>query len=706
MATIRLQQDRTLALGPVNFKMGLEQISGLERKLEELQNLVPFGSHSAADDGTYLSVNNLELAWLGLPREAVVGHKKLQDFLGRESQEKLARLINRIGLRGLHDVALDLVNAHGAIRAVSLSFAAHNAPVYEPVESVNRFVLFDMTEHNRNVERQRVRALAFESLAGACVTDSDGTILQINAAFTLLTGYAPEDIKGKSMRLLSSGYHDKAYFQEMWQAINSKGYWQGEICNRRKDGEIYAQWLSISATTRSDGSVSNYVGTFFDISASKANQAEIRHLAFYDALTQLPNRRLLEDRLAHVLSLAKRSGKCGALLFIDLDNFKAINDTRGHASGDKVLIETASRLRQCVREGDTVARVGGDEFVVILDSLHTDALEAAALARVIAEKVLIHLSQPYHLTGFDFSSTASIGISICDGNEAAAELLRQADIAMYQAKGLGRNTLVLFSAALNLAATTRASLLLDLSRAVAKKQLELYYQPQLNEHAQIIGAEALLRWNHPSLGMVSPVDFIPIAEESGLIISIGSWVLETACQQLQRWSTNPLTQHLRLAVNVSARQFFHADFADQVKGLIERLDINAQKLELEITESMVLDISDTQTKMKALDHIGVGFSMDDFGTGFSSLSSLTKLKLRQLKIDRCFVRNMEMTQSDAVVVQTIVAMATSLGLEVIAEGVENESQRAMLAQLGCKLYQGFLFSPAVDLDSFENLLTP
>ena len=698
-------QAKTLNVLTAHFTVGMDQVSSLEHRLDELQNMVPFGSHSTTEDGTYLSINNLELAWLGLTRDEVVGCKKLQDFLAPESQEKLARLVSRSGLRGLHEVALEIVDSRGTVRAVSLSFANHNATASDSVGAVNRFVLFDMTEQNLNAERQRVRAFAFESLAGTCVTDSDGVILQINAAFTLLTGYTAEEIKGQTMRLLSSGYHDKAYYQAMWKAIQSQGYWQGEITNRRKNGEIYAQWLSISATKRTDGSVSNYVGTFFDISASKANQAEIRHLAFYDALTQLPNRRLMEDRLAHDLLLALRSGKRGSLLFVDLDNFKAINDTKGHASGDRVLIETASRLKQCVREGDTVARIGGDEFVVILDSLHTDTLEAAALARIVAEKVLLNLSKPYQFSGFDFSTTASIGISVFDGSEAASELLRQADIAMYKAKSLGRNTLAFFSPDLNFAATKRANLLLDLSRAVSKGQLELYYQPQVNQDHHIIGAEALLRWNHPVLGMVSPADFIPLAEDSGLILPIGHWVLETACQQLQSWATNPQTEGLRLAINVSARQLVQSDFVHQVRNAIARYGVRAHNLELEITESMVLDISDTQMKMQELDMLGVGFSMDDFGTGFSSLSSLTKLKLRQLKIDKSFVHNMELTVSDTVVVQTIIGMAVSLGLEVIAEGVETASQRALLSKLGCHLYQGYLFSPAVPLTTFAKLLT-
>ena len=451
--------------------------------------------------------------------------------------------------------------------------------------------------------------------------------------------------------------------------------------------------------------ITNYVATFIDITVSKAAADKIERLAFYDPLTGLPNRRLLRDRLKSALASSHRSGRQGALLFIDLDNFKTLNDTLGHDMGDLLLQQVARRLESCVREGDTVARLGGDEFVVMLEDLSEQALDAAAQTEFIGDKILVALNQSYRLATHDFHSTASIGATLFNGHEQSIEeLLKQADIAMYQAKTAGRNALRFFDPQMQASICARVALETDLRLALVENQFKLYYQPQFYHNGQVIGAEVLIRWQHPQRGLVFPADFIQLAEETGLILPIGQWVLETACAQIKIWESSAHTRHLQLAVNVSARQFRQPDFVEQVCQVLSRSAIRPGNLKVELTESLVLDdIDDTILKMHALREIGVRFSMDDFGTGYSSLSYLTQLPLDQLKIDRSFVHNIGIKATDAVIVQTIIGMANNLGMEVIAEGVETETQRAFLEQHDCQVCQGFLFSKPVPIEQFELL---
>jgi len=430
-------------------------------------------------------------------------------------------------------------------------------------------------------------------------------------------------------------------------------------------------------------------------------------LAFYDALTGLPNRRLLQDRLKSALASSHRSGRQGALLFIDMDNFKTLNDTLGHDMGDILLKLVAKRLESCVRECDTVARLGGDEFVVMLEDLSEEPLETATQTEMVCNKVLITLNQSYQLDTHEYRSTSSIGATLFDGYEKSIdELLKQADIAMYQAKSSGRNALRFFDPQMQATISARVALEDDLRLAVEENQFILYYQPQVTHNRQIMGAEVLIRWQHPLRGLVSPADFIPLAEETHLILSIGQWVLNMACAQIKIWEGSEHTRHLQLAVNVSSRQFYQADFVAQVNQILHQNAINPNKLKLELTESLVLnDIDDTIFKMHALRKIGVRFSMDDFGTGYSSLSSLKQLPLDQLKIDQSFVRDISIDLDDATIVETIIAMANKLSMEVIAEGVETETQRVFLEQHGCLFFQGYLFSKPVQLEQFELLLT-
>ena len=449
-----------------------------------------------------------------------------------------------------------------------------------------------------------------------------------------------------------------------------------------------------------------WVITFHDVTDLRRANEEIEHLAFYDPLTGLPNRRLLLDRLGQAPVLSQRSGKVGALLFLDLDHFKDLNDTLGHEVGDELLQEVAQRLLANVRVADTVARLGGDEFVVMLSELSTSTQEAAAMAQRIGEKILRGLSEPYLLRGHTHQGAASIGATLFGASaQSASELLRQADIAMYQVKARRGNALCFFDPKMQTAINDRAQLETDLRQALITQQLVLHYQPQATLQGDVIGAECLLRWQHPQRGMVPPGQFIAVAEESDLILHIGQWVLHSACTQLARWQEQPQWAHLQLSVNVSARQFRQSDFVHQVIETLQVTGARAHLLTLELTESLVLDnVEDAIDKMHQLRTKGVRFSVDDFGTGYSSLAYLTRLPLHQLKIDQSFVRNLGSRPSDDVIVQTIIGMGRNLDLEVIAEGVETEAQKAILAGHGCDLYQGYLLARPMPVADFERSL--
>ena len=446
--------------------------------------------------------------------------------------------------------------------------------------------------------------------------------------------------------------------------------------------------------------------TYHDVTALRRASAEIESLAFYDPLTNLPNRRLLMDRMQQLIAASTRSGQYGALLFLDLDHFKTLNDTLGHEVGDMLLRQVAERLKTCVRREDTVARLGGDEFVVMLHELSPHSEEAAAYARRVGEKILRTLNAPYNLGGHTHHSTPSIGATLMGGTlQPSVDLLKQADIAMYQVKSQGRNALCFFDPQMQIAISVRAQLESDLQAALTAGQFVLYYQPQFHLDGRIVGAEALVRWRHPERGLVTPGAFIRVAEESELIVPIGHWVLRTACEQLAAWSHDPRFRHVQLSVNVSARQFRQRDFVARVVEVLRETGARAHLLKLELTESLVLDdVDDTIAKMGLLKTKGVRFSVDDFGTGYSSLAYLTRLPLDQLKIDQSFVHNLGVRHTDDVIVQTIVGMARNLELDVIAEGVETTAQKALLAEYGCQLFQGYLLGMPNPVAELEALL--
>jgi diguanylate cyclase (GGDEF)-like protein len=488
----------------------------------------------------------------------------------------------------------------------------------------------------------------------------------------------------------------------MWETVRNSGIWQGEIWDLRKDGSVFPKWLTISAVKDDDGNVTNFVCSHDDITERKKSEIRIDQLAYSDTLTNLPNRTRLMERLQEVIS-DSRDGSYAALIFIDLDHFKTINDTLGHHVGDLLLQQVALRLKSCIRAEDTVARLGGDEFVVVLSGLSQNRIHAKAQTEVVGNTILDTLNQKYQLQDVELHNTPSIGATLFTGTQTLiVDLLKQADLAMYRSKDAGRNAIRFFAPLMESAAIERATLEKDLRVAVVEQQFLLHYQPLMAGEGHLMGVEVLIRWQHPVRGLLMPGEFIQLAENTKQILPMGNWVLETACAQLARWASQPEMAHLTVAVNVSAHQFHQSDFVEQVLAVLGSSGANPERLKLELTESLLVsNVDKVIEKMNELKIRGVGFSLDDFGTGYSSLSYLKRLPLDQLKIDRSFVREVFSNPHDAAIAKTIIALANSLGMGVIAEGVETEAQREFLAQAGCDCYQGYLFSRPVPLEDFE-----
>lgn len=660
---------------------------------------------TADERGCFLSWNPAAERIFGYTEPEVMGEKIELIIPQRYRQQHAEGMAKRQsgnegGVLG-HTIELTGLTKQGLEIPIELSLSTWNSAHGQMYAATIR----DITERKRMKNDLLIAAMAFESQESILVTDAHEKILRINRACSELTGYAPEEVIGQTPRLFSSGRHGKAFYREMWANINGTGLWRGEVWNRKKSGEIYPEWLSISAVRDDTGKITNYIGSFVDISQRKSAEEAIHHLAFYDALTDLPNRSLLLNRLRKALLASTRNETSGALFFIDLDDFKTLNDTAGHDSGDRLLITMSKRILENVRQQDTVSRFGGDEFVVMMDGLSQNPIFAATQARTAGNKILEACNQPFELTGYTYRCSASIGI-VLFGNEPSTveELLKRADLAMYQAKASGRNALRFFDPVMQSHAMERMKMETELRQGLAQSQMLLYYQPQIDANNHVTGAEALVRWQHPQHGLVPPFKFIPLAEETGLIVPMGQWILRTACAQLAAWSTQNDLSALTLAVNISARQFSQADFVDLVISTVNEFNIAPHKLKLELTESLLIsNVDDTVKKMVALKSFGVSFSLDDFGTGYSSLSYLKRLPLDQLKIDQSFVRDIMTDPNDAAIAQTIVTLAECLGLQVIAEGVETQEQRDFLSTSGCNAYQGYLFSkpvPIADFDAF------
>ncbi len=565
--------------------------------------------------------------------------------------------------------------------------------------SLVRGCSMDISARKTTEERLRLAAKVFKNTAeGVIVTDSEAKILEVNQAFTEISGYTREEVIGRNPSILKSGRHEESFYRDMWHSLKETGQWRGEIWNRCKDGSIFPTWQNISSVQNADNQVTHYVSVFSDISQLKQSQQKLEHLAHHDALTDLPNRALLNERLEQAIKHADRHKTQFALMMIDLDHFKHVNDSLGHPIGDELLIKIASDLVSGIRGNDTVARIGGDEFVMLLEDI-----EISENVAISAEKLLAIFSNPISLNHHELQISASIGICLypADGKETET-LLRNADAAMYRAKEQGRNNYQFYTEQLTRNVIERLTLLNSLRHALERGQLHLVYQPQLDlQSLRLIGAEALIRWQHPELGMVSPARFIPLAEESGLIHPIGEWVLRSACMQAANWLQQGL-DFGRVAVNIAGPQLQNGKLLGLVKTVLAESGLPPQHLELEVTEGFImLEAESSIAELNELRDLGIALAIDDFGTGYSSLSYLKKLPIHKLKIDQSFVRDIPNDSNDMAISHAVIAMGRSLGLTVIAEGVESEQQAVFLREADCQQAQGYYFSRPISAQEFE-----
>ncbi len=559
----------------------------------------------------------------------------------------------------------------------------------------------DITERLIKEESLRLYGRIFENSGeGILVMDAEERVIAVNHAFVGITGYSADEVIGNKPRLHYSEQQDEAFFTEMRHILDENGQWQGELWDRHKNGAIFPKWANISTVRNDRGELTHYFSTFSDISERVAAEERIRQLAFYDTLTGLPNRSTLHELLEQALAVASRNLNSGAVLFIDLDRFKNVNDTLGHGAGDELIRSVALRLKACLRPSDVIARLGGDEFVVALTNIARP--DDAAL---VANKILGAFSAPFFINGHELAVSASMGISVypADG-KTVEDLIKNADVAMFRAKDRGDGSFLFYASEMNARSLERLKMESDLRRALDRNEFLLHFQPQADiRSGNIVGAEVLLRWKHPELGMVSPAQFIPMAEETGLIVPIGQWVMEQAVIQNKSWLQAGVSV-VKLAVNLSAKQFRNS-LVQEVSSLLQRQQLPHALLELEITESMVMRDADGVIEMlRAIDKLGVPMSLDDFGTGYSSLSYLKRFPIKKLKIDQSFVRNIPQDANDIAITCAIIALGKSLGLKVIAEGVETPEQLDFLRQQGCDEIQGYLFSRPVPADQFVEML--
>ena len=626
------------------------------------------------------------------------------DFIYPDDREKAWQSIQDVldGRSSIHKIEYRMIHKNGSLRWI-----LDHAKVVQrdqdgrPIRMSGTHA--DITERKAAEEELRIAAAAFESQEGIIVTDAENVIIKVNQAFTNITGYTAKEAVGQTpQHLLRSGRQNTAFYTAMWDSIQHTGAWQGEIWNRRKNGEVYPEWLTITVVKGIDGETTHYVATLTDITERKAAEEKIKQLAFYDPLTQLPNRRLLLERLKHSIDVERREGKQLALLMLDLDRFKAVNDNLGHLAGDELLQQVATRITARLREVDVVARLGGDEFIILLE----DIAHPEDAAR-IAEGIVADLSKPFQLIqSDDVRIGVSIGISLYPQHGDSPEILmNSADAALYQAKDRGRGCFAYFSEELTLAARERIALEARLRQAIDQQELRVFYQPQIDiASGQIVGAEALVRWQNPTEGLIFPEQFIPIAEETDLIIAIGTWVLRETCRQGRQWLDEGLPA-LTLSVNVSPHQFRRQDINALVAKVLSETGYPAEYLALEITESGLMENQDKA--MGILNDLrvqGIRLAIDDFGTGYSSLAYLKYFPLDVLKIDKNFIDDIPFLQGDTEITATIIAMAHTLGFKVSAEGVETHEQLAFLQAKGCDSYQGYLSGQALSADAFAKLL--
>lgn len=665
-----------------------------EQRYRNLIDQAADGFVVSDNDNVVVDCNPAALELLGYSREELIG-KPLTELIDAQDLRRQPLQIERLRAEGSILLERRVVRNDGTVIPVEVSARAlPNGGIQALIRDVTARVIAE--------ERLRQAATVFESTReGVVITDAQHSIIAVNSAFTEVTGYSESEVLGKNPSLLKSDRHDDDFYREMWSAIKEFGFWRGEIWSRRKNGDIYPEWGTISAVVDEDNHVTNYVAVFSDISSVKESEEKLEYLAHHDPLTELPNRLLYMARLEHALEQAKREQLSAAVIFIDLDHFKNINDSLGHPVGDALLIQVAERLSTQVRNEDTVARLGGDEFTVLLEQLRNPQRAGA-----VAAKLINSFAEPFYVEGHQLHVTASIGISLSphDGEDVAT-LLRNADSAMYQAKERGRNGYQFYTAEHTTSAFERVLLENSLRQALKLDQFEIFYQPQLDlRNERLVGAEALVRWHHPEMGLVSPDRFIPLAEETGLIVPIGEWVLQIACQQVRGWQEAGLPID-RVAVNLAGQQLRRGDLVTSVEQALDRAGLAPASLELEVTEGFIMQQAEQAIEvLERLRQLGVTLSIDDFGTGYSSLSCLKRLPINTLKIDQSFVRDIPHDPNDEAIARAVIALAKSLQLNVVAEGIETSAQRDFMLEEDCTEGQGYLFSPPLPGHQFAEFL--
>lgn len=694
------------------------QLAAEQRLLSEVLQTSVSAITVLDEDGRIVFANEAATRILSCDQQSVVGRlyacptRRLSDLEGRRlDPHALPHALLANGRQTISDLLHTVEFSDGRRRFVSVNGACLDP---EPGEG-RRFVL-SISDITEQVETARALAESSEQMQAivdnildAIVTiDTHGLIESFNPAAEKMFGYSAQDVLGKNVSMLMpepfSLHHDE-YLQNYLQTGEAKVIGRGrELQGMRSGGAVFPLELRISEIAR--GGTLSFVGMFRDITDRKIAEEQINRLTFYDPLTGLPNRRLLFDRLGQALAGLARKGDLAALLFIDLNNFKTLNDSAGHDKGDELLKQVAQRLSECVRGGDTVARIGGDEFVILVQDLNSDQVEAVAQAEIVAEKVQAKLNKPFSLDGLEHYTSGSIGVTLVDRKTSSLDmLLKQSDLAMYEAKSSGTNSIRFFDPAMQVEVERRARLEADLRRAMRNRELIPYFQVQVDTVGRPVGAEILLRWEHPDLGVISPATFIPLAEATGLIVPIGFDVFEAACACLVRWSKSSKTAQLNLSVNVSVEQFRNDMMVKRFAEILRQTGADPARLKLEITESVLAeDIAGVVGKLNALKQLGLKISLDDFGTGYSSLSYLKNLPLDQIKIDQSFVRDLAKSPKDAAIAQSVIAVAKAIGLEVVAEGVETEEQRKLLDGIGCGCFQGYLFGRPMRLSELESVL--
>ena len=654
------------------------------------------------EQGRYLECNARAIEVIGRPRDEVLGRDDAEVHANAELVAAVREVDQRVVRSGhAHRVELQFQRDDG----VAYDLEVIKVPIHSADGSFVGLlgVARDITERRRAERETRLAAAAFEGQDGMIVTDAANVIERVNEAFTRISGYTAAEAIGKTPAMLRSGRHDRLFYERLWSELKAAGRWSGEFVNRRKNGELFIARTGITAVTDRQDRLLHFVGSFQDITAERQATQEAEHLKLFDRLTNLPNRTLLDDRIAHAQASSAEAQQFGAVLMIDVDDFQRVNDAFGHGVGDELLVEIARRIRGAAGEGDTVGRFSGDSFVVVAEGLGAAQMHAVTRTIAIAETIRRGIAEPVRVGGQNRVCTASIGATVFLGNTARnGVLLRMAELAMYKSKQRGGDAVRLFEDAMQAEVEARTRLEAELREAIDQQRFVLHYQPQVDSTGRLIGAEALVRWQHPERGLVGPDEFIALAEDTGLIEPIGRWVLGQGCRQLAMWSARPQWRELTLSVNVSTRQFRSPAFVDEVLAEVARFGTQPDRLKLEITESLAIDdVEASVGKLQALRDAGILLSIDDFGTGNSSLSYLTRLPLSQLKIDKSFVDHLPGSASAALVAQAIIAMGDGLGLHVIAEGVETREQREFLAAHGCHAYQGYLFGKPVALEEFE-----